>query len=78
MGMKPKLEALDYLFENGCDFQITGSIYEEKTGIALPQRKSYLKNGSALAKRAKEKGFSIVKIEEKPIIEKTVYFKLIK
>lgn len=75
MGKKPQLDALDYLFESGNDFQLTGKLYEEKAGAPLPKGKSYLKSGSALARKAKEKGFVIVEVEEKPVIEKTVYFK---
>lgn len=75
MGKKPQLDNLDFLFESGKDFEITGKLYEEKAGTALPQDINYLKRRSALAKKAKEKGFIIDKVDETPIIEKTVYFK---
>lgn len=75
MGKKPNLDNLDYLFECGTDFQLSGKLYEEKAGIPLPKGKSYLKNRSALAYRAKERGFEIVEIKEEAVIERTVIFK---
>lgn len=75
MGKRPKLDSLDYLFDQGEDFCLTAKEYEEKTGAPLPKDKSYLKTGSAFAVRAKEKGYVIVGIEEKPVIEKTVILK---
>ena len=75
MGKNPKLDELDYLFEQGTDFRLSEKFYEEKTGVPLPKGKSYLKNSSALANRAKEKGYVIVEIEEKAVIERTVIFK---
>jgi len=75
MGKRPDLDALNYLFENGNDFQITGKLYEEKAGAPLPKDKNYIIKKSALAKKAREKGFEIIKVEEKPVIEKTVYLK---
>lgn len=75
MGKSPNLDALDDLFEQACDFQLTDTLYEERTGTSLPKGKSYLKNTSALAKRAKERGFIITDIQEKPIIERTVFLK---
>ena len=73
MGKNPNFTALDDLFDRETDFQLTGALYEELTGASLPKGKSYLKNDSALAKRAKEKGFLIVKVEENPVIERTVF-----
>lgn len=75
MGKNPQLDTLDYLFESANDFQLTGKLYEEKAGVPLPKAKSYIIGRSALARKAKEKGFVIVEVEEKPVIEKTVYFK---
>lgn len=75
MGKHPKLDELEYLFDKGKDFQITASLYEEKTGVPLPTGKNYLKNKSAFAIRAKEKGYFIVDVEEKPIIERSVILK---
>jgi len=75
MGKHPKLDELDYLFEHGADFRLSGKLYEEKTGIALPKGKSYLKYQSALSAKAKEKGYVIVDVEEKAAIERTVVFK---
>lgn len=75
MGKKPNLDALDYLFEGGKDFRLSGALYEEKTGMPLPKEKRYLKSTSALANRAAEKGYVIVEVEEKASIEKIVYLK---
>lgn len=75
MGKRPKLDGLDYLFDQGVDFCLTAKEYEEQTGAPLPKNQSYLKTGSAFAARAKEKGYVIVGVEEKPVIEKTVILK---
>lgn len=75
MGKKPKLGELNYLFENGKDFQLSARLYEEKTGAELPKGNSYLKNGSALARWAKDRGFYIGEISEQPVIERTVILK---
>lgn len=75
MGKHPDLDKLDYLFERGTDFRITDRLYEDKTGQSLPKDKNYLKNHSALARKAKEKGYIITELQEKPIIERTVVFK---
>lgn len=75
MAKKPKLDALDDLFAAGKDFQISDRLYEEKTGAALPKTKTYLLNRSALAQKAKDMGYEILCIEEKPVIERIVQFK---
>ena len=75
MAKRPKLDELDYLFEQGADFRLSGKLYEEKTGATLPKGKNYLKNQSALSAKAKEKGYVIVDVEEQAVIEKTVVFK---
>lgn len=49
MGKHPKLSELDKLFDNKTEVQLTDRQYEEKTGVALPQRKDYLMYKSALA-----------------------------
>ena len=75
MGKHPDLSKLDDLFEQGTDFQLTGALYEERTGAVLPKNKSYIKNGSALARKALKYGFEISEVQEKAVIVKTVYFK---
>ena len=42
MGKNPDLDKLDDLFETGADFQLTGKLYEERTGVALPKGKNYI------------------------------------
>ena len=74
MGKHPDLDKLDDLFTKGQDFQLTGKNYEEKTGVALPKGKSYIKNGSALARKAAEHGYVITEVREEPVIVRTVYF----
>ena len=75
MGKHPNLEELEYLFEKGADFHITAREYEEKTGVPLPKGKNYIKSGSAWARKVAEHGYMIADVQEKPIIERTVYFK---
>lgn len=75
MGKNPDLDKLDDLFETGADFQLTGKLYEERTGVALPKGKNYIKNNSALSRKAAEHGFKIVDVQEEAVIVKTVYFK---
>lgn len=75
MGKHPKLSELDNLFDNKTEVQLTDRQYEERTGVALPQTKGYLMNKSALAGWLKEKGYVIVDVQEKPVIERTVYIK---
>ena len=75
MGKHPNLDELEYLFEKGVDFQITAREYEEKTGVPLPKGKNYIKSSSALARKVAEHGYVIIEVQDKPIIERTVYFK---
>lgn len=75
MSKHPKLEELDYLFDEGSDFQITSEEYENKAGVPLPKNKGYLKNKSALAQLAKERGYIITDIVEETVPQRTVLFK---
>ena len=75
MGKNPNLDKLNEFFEKGEDFQLTNQLYRERTGASLPKTKTYIKNGSALSRKAAEHGYSIVDVREDPIIVKTVYFK---
>ena len=68
MGKKPRLEALDQLFETKDTFTLTDSQYEKRVGIPLPKHSYYLLNKSALARKCMEKGFEII------VQEKTVTF----
>lgn len=74
MSKHPKLEELDYLFDEGVGFQLTSKEYEIKTGVPLPQGKKYLRCDSALAKRAKERGYIIADVQEDCIPVRTVIF----
>lgn len=75
MGRRLNLDALDELFEQGRDFRLSDKEYAKRVGYPLPQRKDYIKNRSPFAAKAREKGFVIVDIEERPIIERTVILK---
>lgn len=75
MSKHPKLEELDYLFDEGSDFQITSEEYENKAGVPLPKNKGYLRNKSALAQLAKERGYIITDIVEETAPQRTVLFK---
>ena len=75
MGKNPDIDKLDDLFESGADFRLTGKLYEERTGVPLPKEKSYIKNGSALSRKAAEHGYVIADVTEQPVIVKTVIFK---
>ncbi len=77
MGKNPDLDKLDDLFEQGKDFQLTGKLYEERTGVSLPKTKNYIINDSALARKAAEHGYKIVDVREEPIIVRTVFLKKI-
>lgn len=74
---KLDLSPLDDLFARGEDFELTGTQYEERIKKHLPNDGYYLKKRSPLAKKAKEKGFIIASVEDKPVIMKTVTFKKI-
>ena len=69
MGKHPKLENLDDLLDKGKDFSLTDAQYEKKVGIPLPKVIDYLLNRSALARKCREKGYTIT------VQEKTVFFK---
>lgn len=75
MGKRPNLNALDCFLDAGTDFQITDSIYENKTGVPLPKNKSYVLHRSALSEWAKEHGYIVFDVEEKPVVQRTVFLK---
>lgn len=58
MGKRPKLDGLNYLFDQGVDFCLTGKEYEEKTGAPLPKNQSYLKPVQPLQLVPKKKAMS--------------------
>ena len=70
MGNKPKIIKLYYLFDKGENFRLTDSQYEKKTGAPLPKDKYYTCNKSAIARKAREKGYKIKIIEKQIIFEK--------
>lgn len=72
------LSPLDDLFAKGEDFELTDVQYEEKIKKSLPQNANYIKRNSPLAQRAREKGFIIASVIDKPVIMRTVIFKKVK
>lgn len=70
MAKKPNLKNLESLFKTSSEFSLTDAQYEKKTGASLPKNTSYLKNNSALAKKAKEYGYTIEVIEKKVLLKK--------
>ena len=63
---KLSFENLIPLFEANKEFSLTESQYENYVGKALPKDTYYLKNNSALSKKAKEYGYYI-EIKEKTV-----------
>lgn len=68
------LNALDKYFEAGKDFTMTQEEYEKITFGSLSKNLSYVKNSSALSKRAKSKGYYI-EIEPLEIKPMRIHFK---
>lgn len=71
------LSPLDDLFAKGEDFDLTDAQYEGKIGKPLPKDKDYIKRRSPLARKAKENGFVIASVVDKPVIARTVSLKRI-
>ena len=75
MRAKPgNLKTLDKYFDTGKDFSMTQEELEKVTVGSLSKNLSYVKNSSALAKRAKSKGYYI-DIEPLEIKPMTIHFK---
>lgn len=70
MAKNPKMEEIEKLLKKGKDFELTDAQYEKKTGAPLPKDIYYLKNHSALAKRASEAGYEIRVIEKRVCLKK--------
>ncbi len=70
------LSALDSLFSKGKDFELTGDQYEKLIKKPMPKSVPGIRGRNApLARKAKEKGFIIASIVDKPVITRTVIFK---
>ena len=73
---KLDLSPLDELFARGEDFELTADQYEQKIGKPLPKTVPAIKGGTApLARKAKENGFTISAVIDRPVIMRTVIFK---
>lgn len=55
----PNLGKIIKTMEKGKDFELTDGQYKNKTGLDIPKGKSYVEKRSAIARKAKEYGFSI-------------------
>lgn len=75
MGKRPKLHGLEEIIGTEEDVYLTDREYFERTGTTLPKGNSYLLNCSALATWLLEKGYEIVRVEEQPVIERTIHIK---
>ena len=69
------LSPLNDLFAKGEDFELTDVQYEEKVKKSLPKNADYIKRKSPLAQKARENGFIIASVIDKPVIMRTVVFK---
>lgn len=61
----PKLDGLINKMKRGKDFTVTREEYIKMTGIDIPQKRSYTEKDSAIARAAKENGYTVVVIPEK-------------
>lgn len=62
----PNLDQIKELFESGEPFSLTDSQYKRKTGRSIPKNNTYLVKKSAVAKKAREYGYTL-KIQERTI-----------
>lgn len=69
---KMNFENLVSLFEANQEFSLTESQYEKSVGKALPKDIYYLKNKSALSRKAKEYGYCITVKEKTICLKKAV------
>ena len=70
MSKKPNLNGLEAYFTKGKNFSLTDAEYEKITGAMLPKNISYLRNNSALAKKARLEGYKVEVIEKTVILKK--------
>ncbi|MGO4972683.1 hypothetical protein ACTQ56_12030 [[Clostridium] aminophilum] len=68
---KPNLIEVDKLLERGKNFELTRENYLKMTGADIPQDKNYTKKRSAVAKHARNYGFTIEVIPEKLVFHKS-------
>lgn len=67
---QPKLDLIVRRLDTGEEFSITRQEYIKLTGADIPQNKNYTEKNSAVAKRARERGYWIEVIPEKLIFHK--------
>lgn len=70
MGKNPRFDRLELMFKQGRDIELTDAQYENITGVMLPKNKSYIKNNSALSRKAAEHGYVVYEVIEKRVILK--------
>ena len=66
----PKLDRIIKQLDAGETFSLTNSQYKKSTGLDIPKDISYLVNRSAVAKKARERGYKIVVREKEISFEK--------
>ena len=63
MAKRPKLDGIELKLRTKNEFQIDRAQYIKLTGTDLPQRKSYLEKGSAVAKLAAKYGIETIELD---------------
>lgn len=66
----PEMKQIISLLEKGKDFSLDQYQYRKMTGIDIPKSKYYTEKKSAVAKRAKEYGYTLTVIPERLVFSK--------
>lgn len=69
---RPKLQKIAEKMMRGENFELTRTRYIEWTGCDIPQRRNYTENKSAVAKIAKENGYTVTVVPERLIFKKII------
>ena len=72
MAKNPQLDGFSIYFDRNKDFELTSSEYEDIAGTSLPKDEWYLKKKSAIAKAAREKGYTLEIVEVKLLFKKVI------
>ena len=64
MAKNPNLDSISKRMEKGESFTFTRAQYIRETGADIPQNKSYTEKRSAVARKAREKGYKVEVIPE--------------
>ena len=66
----PKLDKIEKMLEKGKDFELSNEQYKTKTGADFPKNKYYAEKNSAVARRAKEYGYSLEIIPQRILFKR--------